>query len=234
MFTIHSRLAEIVTSDIYVIPMLQRFGFTLGVGDEPIDEQCRKLCIDAHFFTQILNVYSQRISPKKASPLSECGIRRAIDYLAISDRYFASTSLANIERHFRALHDKSDNADNNLEFLWRFFQEVKSELLGSVDYDGETLFKAILNFIDPSAESYSSEEENAALAKSLACAQEKDDSIEEKLNDLKTFFLIHLRGDYDQNLCMAVVTSLTVFETDILRNNCVRRFVADSVEKLMR
>ena len=60
------------------------------------------------------------------------------------------------------------------------------------------------------------------VAELLGGNTETDESIEDKVEDLRSFFIVHLQGIYDQNLCMAVVTSLAVLENDIRRTNRVR------------
>lgn len=45
---------------------------------------------------------------------------------------------------------------------------------------------------------------------------------EEKINDLLSFFTIHLRGDYDNNLCVAVVTAIFNLKKDMTQNNRIR------------
>ena len=46
--------------------------------------------------------------------------------------------------------------------------------------------------------------------------------MEAKLHDLLYFFVVHLRGDYDSNLCMAVVSAVFSLEKDYSQNNRIR------------
>ena len=48
------------------------------------------------------------------------------------------------------------------------------------------------------------------------------DAIEQKLSDLKSMFIIHLSGEYDENLCLAVVFAIIRLEKDIIQNNRIR------------
>ena len=56
-------------------------------------------------------------------------------------------------------------------------------------------------------------------------ARRAADSIEDKLSDLKNMFVIHLRGDYDRNLCQAVLFAIISFEKDIRQNNRIRNHI---------
>lgn len=46
--------------------------------------------------------------------------------------------------------------------------------------------------------------------------------VEEKLHDLLYFFVEHLRGNYDANLCTAVVSAVFSLERDLCQNNRIR------------
>lgn len=45
---------------------------------------------------------------------------------------------------------------------------------------------------------------------------------EDKINDLLSFFVIHLKGEYDNNLCVAVVSAIFNLKKDITQNNRIR------------
>ena len=212
MYTASTRLADVIFGDYTVITLLNRFGITLGVGDQSIGAICAERGIDAAFFTTLLNIYTGS-SCRQADGIGMDFIKPTIEYLKSSNDYYADTALPNIERHFRALHDRSV-AENNLEFLWIFFQELKTELHSRFRYDNEKRFPLLSAMADaPTGDSC------AELAECPEC----DQAIEDKVDDLTSFFVIHLRGEYDQNLCMAVVTALMALEKDIKRNNVIRQ-----------
>ena len=52
--------------------------------------------------------------------------------------------------------------------------------------------------------------------------QPADDSIEDKINDLLSMFVIHLKGDYDHNLALAVLMAVVSLKKDITQNNRIR------------
>ena len=51
---------------------------------------------------------------------------------------------------------------------------------------------------------------------------EENESLEEKLRDIKKLIIIHLNGEYDQNLCYAVLVSICNLEKDINQHNRIR------------
>ena len=104
----------------------------------------------------------------------------------------------------------------------KFFYELKNELLDRIAFDENHLFPYILGSINDTL------------------SQKSDiriplDSVEEKISDLKSMFIIHLTGNYDPNLCLAVLFALVSLEKDIKQNNRIRSRVlypyVDSITK---
>ena len=46
--------------------------------------------------------------------------------------------------------------------------------------------------------------------------------LEDKIKDLISFFVIHLKGDFDKNLCVAVISAIFILEKDIRQTNRIR------------
>ena len=121
--------------------------------------------------------------------------------------FYINVQLPNIERHFNGLIDRIGN-ENNLSHLKLFLNEMKKQFEETVNYEKRSLFPSIregrLIGISPRDYILGSEE------------------LEEKLHDLLTFFLVHLKGKYDRNLCMAVVISIFSLNKDLKQNNRIR------------
>lgn len=216
MYTADSRLADIIYSDFTAIPMLGRFGITLGVGDGTIADVCFAKGIDLDFFLALINAY---LGNSDSLPLSLFEVKYLADFLDLTDAYYTSAALPNIERHFRALSGRSGDAcaENNLQLLWGFFMELKREI-GSRAGSDKVNFSQVVRIAETEASL-------VRAAELLAGNRETDESIEDKVEDLRSFFIVHLQGTYDQNLCMAVVTSLAVLENDIRRTNRLRALI---------
>ncbi|MDR0538578.1 MAG: helix-turn-helix transcriptional regulator, partial [Tannerellaceae bacterium] len=56
-----------------------------------------------------------------------------------------------------------------------------------------------------------------------------EDALEELLADLKRLIIKHLAGDYDDNLCYAVVFSISSLEKDIKQNNRIHLRILNSL-----
>ena len=136
-----------------------------------------------------------------------------VDYLRKTNNSYLRNQLPNIERHFAALISRSDS-NNNLPLLFNFYREVKTEIERRIDSDNQW-FDAII----------SAEQSNSEVSVFGNAVQAESDSIEDKLSDLINMFVIHLRGDYDRNLCHAVLFAVISLEKDIRQNNRIRNRV---------
>lgn len=224
ILTDSSTLAEAIFATPSLIPVINRFGILLGVGDASVAEVCRRHDIDTEFFLAIVNTFlNDDYFPDTLSGALPLG--KVLEYLHLTDRYYAEVQLPNIERHFQALLHSSPEK-NNLPLLQRFFLEMKSELLSCIEFDNLTAFPLIRSIL-----SYG--KATAGMSESLPDSLARR-GVVEKVDDLSAFFVIHLKGDYNRNLCMAVVSAVFHLSRDIRQNNRIReRILSPALQSLM-
>ncbi len=157
------------------------------------------------FFISVVNTFLDE-SYFPSNSRDTFSLEKTIDYLSKTSVYYLRVQLPNIERHFDSLISRS-GTDNNLGLLRHFFTDMRHELVECVNYDERLLFPALRNGNVPSD---CNRYVNAHT------------EVEEKLHDLLTFFVVHLQGDYDRNLCMAVVSSVFSLQKDVSQNNRIR------------
>ena len=195
-----------------VVPVINRFDIVLGVGDRTIKSICKEKGIDTSFFITILNAFiHESFFLENVTGAFNAG--DVVDYLRKTNNSYLRNQLPNIERHFAALISRSDS-NNNLPLLFNFYREVKTEIERRIDSDNQW-FDAII----------SAEQSNSEVSVAGNAIQAESDSIEDKLSDLINMFVIHLRGDYDRNLCHAVLFAVISLEKDICQNNRIRNRV---------
>lgn len=201
----NTKLSEIVLNEPSSIAILNRFGIFLGFGDKTVADICDEKDLDVSFFTTILNTYiNEDYFPLETLKSYSAG--KLIEYFTKTNNYYQRFQIPNIERHFDLLLSKSDSANNNLGLLRNFFSEVKNELINRIDNDTKNLFPKV---------------QNAENAKEYISTCEND-LIEDKLNDLINMFVLHLKGEYDVNLCHAVLIAILSLQKDIRQNNRIR------------
>lgn len=206
-----TKLCDIVIAEPAALTVLNRFGIFLGLGDLTVARACTQLGIDPDFMVSILNTYlhedyfPERIEASfKASTI--------VDYLGQTNNYYIHFHLPVIERHFGLLISKSDPANNNLGLMLKFFIEVKQQLLDRIADDRERWFPAIIE----------AESTTSAIETFIRPDKGDVDTVEDKLNDLISMMVIHLSGNYDGNLALAVLMALVSLKNDLVQNNRIR------------
>ena len=212
LVTPDTKLCEVIVDEPSVVPVINRFDIVLGVGDRTIKSICKEKGIDTSFFITILNAFIHE-SFFLVNVTGAFNAGDVVDYLRKTNNSYLRNQLPNIERHFAALISRSDS-NNNLPLLFNFYREVKTEIERRIDSDNQW-FDAII----------SAEQSNSEVSVAGNAVQAESDSIEDKLSDLINMFVIHLRGDYDRNLCHAVLFAVISLEKDIRQNNRIRNRV---------
>ncbi|MEE1338112.1 MAG: helix-turn-helix transcriptional regulator [Muribaculaceae bacterium] len=201
-----SKLCDMVIEEPSTLTVLNRFGIYLGLGDKTLTDVCHEMQLDIEFFSTILNTYiNENYFPEDI--LKSHSINKLIEYFHKTNEYYLRFSIPNIDRHFNSLIQRSSADNNNLGLLRNFFEEVKNELLTRIESD-KTILNAILSGTNSN---------EMQLLK-----PESEDLIEDKLNDLINMFVLHLKGNYDINLCQAVLISIMALKKDINQNNRLR------------
>lgn len=212
LVTPDTKLCEVIVDEPSVVPVINRFDIVLGVGDRTIKSICKEKGFDTSFFITILNAFiHESFFLENVTGAFNAG--DVVDYLRKTNNSYLRNQLPNIERHFAALISRSDS-NNNLPLLFNFYREVKTEIERRIDSDNQW-FDAII----------SAEQSNSEVSVAGNAVQAESDSIEDKLSDLINMFVIHLRGDYDRNLCHAVLFAVISLEKDICQNNRIRNRV---------
>lgn len=207
-----TRLCDAILHDTSLLPVMARFGISLGMGEKSIAAVCSEHNLDVDFFVTILNTYiNEDYFPEKH--LQSFCIESIVDYLGKTNVYYERFQLPNIERHFMRLVQTSDGVGSNVGIAYKFFVTVRDELLKRIVNDRDEWFPQLQERLKSCADEV--EIINAAEVVPT-------DTVEEKLNDLISLFVKHLSGNYDINLCHAVIFVLSSLRDDIRQHNRIR------------
>ncbi len=221
-----TKLCDVILNEPALIPVINRFGIILGVGDKSIRTVCEEKRLDSDFFVTILNTFINEDYFPERRLKSFCATQ-IVDYLTQTNTYYVQFQIPNIERHFKSLIHQSDSDNNNLELMRQFFEELKRELLSRIDDDRTRWFPAI--------KAAAKEMKGDNGGDRIKHETEDSDLLEEKLDDLKSLFVMHLKGEYDLNLCHGVIFAICSLEKDIKQHNRIRnrilRPIADEILK---
>lgn len=217
-------LSDAILHDTSLIPVIARFGISLGMGDKSIGTVCAEHGLDTDFFITILNTFSnENYFPERRLQSFYVGL--LIDYLTKTNLYYIKFQLPNIERHFGKLVEWGESENSNLVAVFKFFEGVRKELMARIESDKTEWFPVLRERL----RQYGNVAEIAT-----AVDLPPTDAIEEKLNDLLSLIVRHLSGDYDINLCHAVIFALCSLRNDIKQHNRIRNRILRPVAAVLQ
>lgn len=223
------QMSEVLEEHTSLIPVINRFGIRLGLGDYSIQEICDKFQLDCDFFLTVINTFlNEEYFPEKK--LQTFHTSQIIDYLTKTNQFYLRNQLPNIERHLQLFIKQSLPGNNSLSLIGKFFLSFKDELNNRIQKDQEEWFPYCLSL----SEKLKSIQQTKILdKKQINIHFESEDSIEALLTDLKSIMIKHLSGDYNENLCYAVIFALNSLEKDIKQHNRIRYRILTPIVRAM-
>lgn len=183
----HSKLSAALAHHSELIPVINRFGIYLGVGDKTILDLCMEHSLNSDFILTVLNVYlDENYLPEKKLPLFNAAL--IADYFKHTIESYIHELVPNIEKHLNALIAMSGSDNKKLHALREIFVQFKTELTGCLQ---------------------------SGLNQDITFPIEL-------LHDLKSILIKHISANYNQNLCYAVIFSITSLEKDLNVHNRLR------------
>ena len=222
-------MSEVVEEHTSLIPVINRFGIHLGLGDKSVQEICDKYQLDCDFFLTVINTFlNEEYFPEKK--LQTFHTSQIIDYLTKTNLFYLRDQLPNIERHLQLFIKQSLPGNNSLSLIGKFFLSFKEELNDRIQKDQEEWFPYCLSL----SEKLKSIQQIKILdKKQINIHIESEDTIEALLADLKSIMIKHLSGDYNENLCYAVIFALNSLEKDIKQHNRIRYRILTPIVRAM-
>lgn len=189
-------LSEVVYKNPTLIPILNRFGIALGLGEMSVAEVAGKYDLDADFLLLVLNTY---LNEDYYPQLELKGVDSSVvaQYLEKTRDYYVQVQLPNIEKHLHAFIGMSmavggGGSDSPLLLLKKLLENFKEALLQDEPIIGE----------DPDT---------------LQPHQ--------ILQDMQEVLIKFLQGNYNQNLCYATIFAMHSLELDMVKHNRIRKRV---------
>lgn len=199
-------MSEVVLKYPSLVPVINRFGIRLGLGDHSVKHICDTKNLDCDFFLLMVNTYlNEEYFPEQKLQTFQKSL--VVDYLRKTNQYYQRHQLPNIERHLSFFISMNQQKNNSLILVGKFFNSFKEELNKRIRHDEEAYFPR---------------NEQGDLTTCLHLKAEQEDNIEALLADLKNLLVKHITGDYDENLCYAVLFAITTLEKDIKQHNRIR------------
>ena len=231
----YSVMADVLMEHNELIPVLNRFGIRLGVGDKTIVELCDEYTLNPDFILTILNVYlNENYLPEASLALFDA--QSIADYFQCTVESYIHELIPNIGKHLNAFIVISGSENEELRILNDIFQKFKEKMTEHLQ--NQTLFDddfpyELLHDLKNILIRHLSKEFNQNLIYAIIFSVhsfEKDLAIHNrlrekvlrpKLNELDSTGIRHLHhaisGDHAQQQPGRHVHQLTNREEEILR-----------------
>ena len=231
MSLIHSNMlmSEVVEAHTSLIPVLNRLGIRLGLKDKSIRQVCEEHQLDVDFLLVIINTFlNEEYFPEKR--LKAFHLSQIIDYLNKTNHYYLRYQIPNIARHLELFIAQDGSANKTLALIGRFFQSFKERLMAQIEKDEREWFPYCLALGRQWATAVFMEDEEC-----LGDVEADEENVEALLADLKSIMIKHLSGEYNENLCYAVLFAISSLEKDIKQHNRIRyRIVQPMIRQMER
>ena len=122
-----SVMAEVLSEHNELIPVLNRFGMRLGVGDKTVLDLCEEHQLNPDFILTVLNVYlDESYIPEAALALFDTGL--IADYFHHTVENYIHELVPNIEKHLNAFIAISGAENKELGMLRLLFLRFKERM----------------------------------------------------------------------------------------------------------
>lgn len=133
----YSVMADVLAAHNELIPVLNRFGIRLGVGDKTILELCREHMLNPDFILTVLNVYlDENYLPEASLPLFDA--ESIADYFQQTVESYIHELMPNIGKHLNAFIAISGSENKELGVLNNLFLKFKEKMTEHLQ--NQTLF----------------------------------------------------------------------------------------------
>jgi len=135
-----SVMADVLTEHNELIPVLNRFGIRLGVGDKTVLDLCNEHSLNPDFILTVLNVYlDENYVPDASLALFDTGL--IADYFHHTVENYTHELVPNIEKHLNAFIAISGSENKELAMLRTMFLKFKERMTTYLqkvtDYDDD-------------------------------------------------------------------------------------------------
>lgn len=223
-------LGAVIEENPFLIPVLERFGISLGLGEKTVGQVCALRGIDPEFFLMVLNTFlNEDYFPQKQ--FAAFHLEQIVDYLRQTNAYYRQCQLVNVERHLDRFVASGRGENPSLKLIAEVFSRAKGWLLERMERDEREFFPRLVALCramdgqDALCLSVPSVEPDRGAAGECAW---------ELLHDIKSVMVRHLHGPYDSNLCYAVLFAVAALEKDMRQHERIRYRILEPMARAMR
>lgn len=146
-------IIDIINDDYTILPLLSRFSIPLGLGNETLNDVCRRNDIDVKALLLVLNYIRTGIID--SSYISVVSPLEVVRFLKNSHDYFINYKFGHIRKNLIAALDLETNPTNNL--ILKFFDSFVKKVEEHFRYEENTVFPYVESLVDGKKSAYTIE-----------------------------------------------------------------------------
>lgn len=146
-------IIDIINDDYSILPLLSRFSIPLGLGNETLNDVCRRNDIDVKALLLVLNYIRAGIID--SSYISVVSPLEVVRFLKNSHDYFINYKFGHIRKNLIAALDLETNPTNNL--ILKFFDSFVKKVEDHFRYEENTVFPYVESLVDGKKSAYTIE-----------------------------------------------------------------------------
>ena len=202
-------MSDIISTNPYLMFMLEHFGINLVVHDMTVAQLCAKNEISTELFLSFTNLFNGfNSSPSVKYAFSD--LKTITTFLRNSHQYYLNEKYPEIRKYIAQMYEINDQA--SVLMVEKFFDEYFSEVREHLHYEDQVVFTYINKLF---SQLKNKQPANSDEDFSVKDYREHHDDIEEKLEDLKNLLLKHLPLKNDQLIRRKLLFSLFELEFDL-------------------
>lgn len=146
-------IIDIINDDYTILPLLSRFSIPLGLGNETLNDVCRRNDIDVKALLLVLNYIRTGIID--SSYISVVSPLEVVRFLKNSHDYFINYKFGHIRKNLIAALELETNPTNNL--ILKFFDSFVKKVEDHFRYEENTVFPYVESLVDGKKSAYTIE-----------------------------------------------------------------------------
>ena len=212
-----SVLSDLVLKNVSLIPVLNRFGIPLGLGNSTVSEICETYHIDLQFFLCVTNSF---LDPGFSGvlTLSREHAHLTMEYLERANQYYAQAQVPNIRIHIISFLKKSVPGKGVSDNIMAILSELEQAVNAFAEKDEKELFPLLREL----SRAEELKVDDWALRFDDTETDERFNAAKSIVEDLMQILIRYIKGKFDPNLLHGVIYALSSLRNDLESNTRLR------------
>jgi Regulator of cell morphogenesis and NO signaling len=214
-----TKLAEVILSDIQLLPIVHRLGINLGFGEKTVEQVCHTQGVDLYFFLEIVNLFCNPDYSPTRQP--SYGIDPVVVYLHKSHSFFREIKFPLVKSKIESLK-QFQGGEGQIPLIQKFFTSYMVEFLTHIQYEDEVVFPYSLMVNGCfNAGTISPELTRKMKSYSMSTFRQEHDDIESKLSDLRNILIKYLPPIDGGTVVTSILLELSAMEKELENHSII-------------